>query len=176
MEGLICQYVLDFGCARKNVPRSSIDDLAERAIVNYHEKPEIITLAQAESYKAIRRRRAIPERQLYEIAVGQSSTNGTKGGGSYHVLQEMVAKTIMLERERSGGSIPTPFRADLIAHAAHAPRIIRQGKLFYLELVPVDNLPGRFYDTAAQWWCRNSVLWTVREVVGYIPLRINGQL
>ncbi len=204
----VFQIVLDFGYSTLVTAHSSIDDLAACAEANYRQHPNIITLAQSASYTQLLARGIIPLKQLFEIRVGQSGTNGTSGGGSYHVLQmaaAMLAAVPVPDRQpvayeladafRAIGpqDLPQPvrssefFRADfqppadwqkvfLVAHQAHAPRAIRQGQLFQLDLVPLRNLPTAFYKIADQWWCRGPILWELREMIGYWPLRLCGQL
>lgn len=163
------QIVLDFGYSTMVTAHSSIDDLAACAESNYRQHPNIITLAQSASYAQLLTNRIIPPKQLSEIQVGQSDTNGTSGGGSYHVLR---AAAMML------AFVSASDRQEifLVAHQAHTPRAIRQGRLFQLNLVPARNLPTTFYEIADQWWCRGPLLWKLREMIGYWPLKLCGQL
>lgn len=93
--------VLDFGYPLPNTPgRTSIDDLAECCLWNYRHDRDAVILAQertfrhlSQTYQTIGNTTTIPvflPGRLFEITgddVDQSSTNGTSGGGSYHVLR-----------------------------------------------------------------------------------------
>ena len=69
-----------------------------------------------------------------------------------------------------------PITATVVAHALHVRRVVRQGRLFGLELRPADGLPTELYRNAAQWWCRGRLRWHLREIIGFIPLRLAGQI
>jgi len=116
-------------------------------------------------------RSLFPKGNLLKVDIGQSNTNGLEEGGSYHVLKrasEMIAG-------RTGGNY-AETRVEIVAHQLHLPRVIKQAELFGLNAKPSRNLPTNLYPVAAQWWCRKKWLWYLREIVGYIPLKLSGQL
>lgn len=162
--------VLDFGYTENLSRESSIVDLAYAAEINYQNLSGAMVLAQSCTYEYMYYNQIISSDYLWRIDVGQSSTDGVKGGGSYHVLKR--AKEILEERE--GDYRKT--KIILVAHALHMPRVLRQAKLLGLEAEAGEELPSRFYPTAAQWWCRGKYRWYFREICGYLPLKITGQL
>lgn len=175
---------LDFGYPSNPRLRSSINDLAEFVARNYTDDQEAVVLAQDFIYDSLCRL-GFPRSRLIEVGTGQSSTAGTESGGSYHMLKEASAILRNVERESFGtkpladdlrrGDWP-PIRATLVAHALHAPRVVKQGRLFGMTLTPAEGLPRRLYKNAAQWWCRNALGWHLRELIGFIPLRLAGQI
>ncbi len=193
--------VLDFGYPLPNTPgRTSIDDLAECCLRNYRHDRDAVILAQertfrhlSQTYQTIGNTTTIPvflPGRLIEITgddVGQSSTNGTSGGGSYHVLRAArgIIQAKMGKQEHPHNDNVAPRGASqlrgnpvvhVVAHQAHLPRVLKQGKLFGLNLQPAPNLPSQFYPCAAQWWCRSQPLWLLREIIGFIPLKMAGQI
>ncbi len=167
--------VLDFGYANDPDKPSTIHDLAETTRRNFYYDNETVVLAQTESYIRLYLD-GFPAYRLLKIDVGQSGTNGTSGGGSYHVLKR--AKGMIIERElMHTGRIPTfPMIVTLVAHKLHVPRAVKQGELFGLTLVNAYELPTKLYSVAAQWWCRKKWLWHLREAIGYIPLKLLHQI
>lgn len=171
---------LDFGYPMNPQRRSSINDLAELIVRNYADEPETVILAQEFIYDMLCRLK-FPRSRMIEVATGQSGTNGTEGGGSYHMLR---AASAMLRQLTTVNWTPTatpvdggsPIEATVVAHALHVPRVMRQGRLFNLKLTPAEGLPKRLYKNAAQWWCRSRIWWHLRELIGFIPLRLAGQI
>lgn len=179
---------LDFGYPMDARERSSITDLASFIIYNYADEEQTIVLAQDFIYDYLRRR-GFPRGRLLEVSSGQSSTTGTESGGSYHMLQIASA---MLRNLEGDGPMTRPLPDDLaasgskqarpqvsatvVAHALHVRRVVKQGRLFGLKLQPAEGLPTEMYANAAQWWCRNRLAWYLRELIGFIPLRLAGQI
>lgn len=176
---------LDFGYPLNPQRRSSITDLADFIIKNYTDEPQTVVLAQDFIYDSLCRH-GFPKNRLLEVGTGQSSTTGTESGGSYHMLREASAMLREMERDGAGtkplmddltsGTWPPLPVVTLVAHALHAPRVVKQGRLFGLELTPAEGLPRRLYKNAAQWWCRSVPGWYLREVIGFVPLRLAGQI
>lgn len=162
--------VLDFGYPENPDALLSITDLAQCAQRNYWQNPDVLVLAQSCTYEYLAKRKIFPEERLLKIEVGQSNTNGLAAGGSYHVLKR-ASKMI---RERAGEDYDEVV--EIVAHELHLPRVLRQAGLFGLTAKPGGNLPTNLYATAAQWWCRKKYLWYFREMVGYVPLKLSGQL
>lgn len=163
-------YVIvpDFGYAKYPRGRTTIHDLGDCAAEYCASHPDTVVLAQSETYQYLRERHRYRHERLRQINVGQAGTNGTTGGGTYHVLREAAR---MMRQES-----PDCTKAFVVAHDLHARRVIKQGKLFGLELIALPNLPHKFYSTADQWWCRNRWLWYAREILGYPFLRYKGQI
>ena len=191
MSSLGNKYVLavDFGYPMNPHARSSILDLTEVVRRHYASDPRTIVLAQDFIHDMLARRQfRFPAERLIEVASGQSTTADLKSGGSYHMLQQ--ARAIMLAIERGAYypgkavSIELPRSLDgwprmdatVVAHALHVGRVVKQGKLLNLELTPAEGLPTRLYGEAAQWWCRSRAGWYFREMLGYIPLKLAGQI
>ncbi len=177
---LLYVIVLDFGYGVDSAWRTSIDDLADctEKFCAKCDPERTVVLAQSATYACLRQRSKMKPGQVQEIKVGQSTTNGTAGGGSYHVLKEARRMIIDDMLKKTGMTPSFPYTVLVVAHKAHLPRVKKQGMLrnIRLNLVPIENLPSAFYDTAAQWWCRNQLLWCLREAIGYVPLKIMGQL
>ena len=176
------QYVvaLDFGYPINPQRRSTINDLADFIIGCYAEETETVVLAQEFIYDMLCRQ-GFPRSRLLEVNTGQSGTNGLESGGSYHMLR---AASAMLKQLTAVNWTPSvmmvdggpPIEATVVAHALHVRRVVRQGRLFGLKLTPADGLPTALYRNAAQWWCRNRLGWHLREMIGFIPLRLAGQI
>lgn len=182
------QYVivLDFGYPADPNKRSTITDLADYIITNFAKNTKIVILAQEYIYSELQRQN-FPNKQLVAIRSGQSTSVGLESGGSYHMLR-MANDTLwrlmlndlgtapMVDDASSRRNWHPPLSITLVAHALHAPRIVQQGKLFGMRLIPAKGLPTALYANAAQWWCRSRPAWYFREVVGYIPLKLSYQL
>lgn len=187
MSSLEQKYViaLDFGYPLNPHRRSSIDDLAELVLRDYACESGVVVLAQDFIYDKLCRS-GFPRERLLEVGTGQSSTNGTESGGSYHMLREANAILRGLEQQKAGtrsladdlGHKPWPPLPiiTVVAHALHVRRVVKQGRLFGLEMTPAEELPSRLYRNAAQWWCRSRAGWYLREAIGFVPLRIAGQI
>lgn len=117
---------------------------------------------------------------------GSQAQPGPKVAVHTHMLREASAMLREMERDGAGtkpliddltsGTWPPLPVVTLVAHALHAPRVVKQGRLFGLELTPAEGLPRRLYQNAAQWWCRSVPGWYLREVIGFVPLRLAGQI
>lgn len=185
--GIKFVLAVDFGYPMDWHQRSSIEDLAECVCRRWREDTEAVVLAQDFIHDRLCRMR-FPQERLIEVASGQSSTASTESGGSYHMLQQ--ARAIMLSIERGqyypGRQVPVELprgldqwpqmRAYVVAHKLHVGRVVKQGRLLRMTLVPTKELPTKLYPTAAQWWCRSKPGWYCREIIGYIPLKLAGQL
>lgn len=174
------QYViaLDFGYPMNPQRRSTINDLAELIVRNYADEPETVVLAQEFIYDMLCRL-GFPRERLLEVSTGQSGTDGTKSGGSYHMLRGASAILRQLRAVNWTSAIVSdepPIRATVVAHALHVRRVMRQGRLFKLNLTPAEGLPTTLYRNAAQWWCRSRLAWYLREVIGFIPLWLAKQI
>ena len=179
------KYVIavDFGYPLNHRQRSSISDLAELTFKTWGDRPDTVILAQDFIYDKLSHH-GFPRDRLIEVGTGQSNTAGLQSGGSYHMLKEAHAIICRLEsdtcRSQQPQSHPSnaspPIQATVVAHALHVKRVVRQGQLLGLSLTPADNLPTRLYSSAAQWWCRNTFAWHLREAIGFIPLRLAGQI
>lgn len=64
----------------------------------------------------------------------------------------------------------------LIAQRHHVGRVAMQARRFGMTPAIPDGLPNIFDSLSEQWWCRNPVLWAVREIPGVPVLRLRGQL
>lgn len=168
--------VLDFGYSIDPMMPSSIDDLAKVTMKNYATDEDVTVLAQEETYDRLLLSYGFPMRRLRKIEVGQSGTNGTSGGGSYHVLRRAKAMIIDMELAASGRIPSFPMMVELVAHELHVSRAVRQGDLFDLVLTKAYGLPKKLYPQATQWWCRNKLLWYFREAIGWLPLKLMGQI
>jgi len=175
---------LDFGYPMNPQQKSSITDLASFVMRNYADEPQTVVLAQDFIYDSLCRMK-FPKDRLLEVSSGQSSTAGLSSGGSYQMLQ-MAAEMLrqletygtrpLLDDLRPGQAWP-PLSATVVAHALHVRRVVRQGELLGLQLAPPpQKLPKALYNNAAQWWCRSRPAWYLREVLGFIPLRLAGQI
>lgn len=190
MSSLRKDYVvaLDFGYPNNPQQQSSITDLAAFIMRNYADEARTVVLAQDFIYDSLCRMR-FPRERLLEVGSGQSSTAGLESGGSYHMLQMASALIRQLESENAG-TRPLPddlaasgagrhqpgIPATVVAHALHVRRVVRQGTLVGLRLTPAKGLPTALYRNAAQWWCRNRWAWHLREAIGFIPLKMAGQI
>lgn len=170
MSSLKYAIVLDFGYPNDPEEISSITDLAQCAQRNYWKDDDAVVLAQSCTYEHLMKGDLFPKGKLLRINVGQSNTNGLEEGGSYHVLKR--ASEMIAER----GDSYAETEVEIVAHKLHLPRVMKQDELFNLKVRPSKNLPTNLYPTAAQWWCRKKYLWYFREIVGYIPLKLSGQL
>lgn len=137
-------------------------------------------LAQTETYQALAQRHVYLPGQLALIPIGQAATNGTTGGGTYHVLacaKEMIEQyefdQVVKLPHGENYQAPTIY---VVAHQLHLPRAVKQGKIFSMDLIPAAHLPSQFYPIAAQWWCRNKILWYLREAVGIPFLKWKHQI
>ena len=188
MSTLSKQYViaLDFGYPANPNERSTIEDLADHIVTNFSKNAKAMILAQ-EYVHAELQRRNFPDDQLVEICSGQSTSIGLESGGSYHMLRmandtlwrlmlDDLSKTPMTDDASPRRNWHPPLTIKLVAHALHAPRIVQQGKLFGMRLIPAKDLPTALYPNAAQWWCRSRRAWYFRESIGYIPLKLSRQL
>lgn len=162
--------VLDFGYAKATTERTSIEDLGSHVYTHYSKDPNAVILAQSATYEYLRYLQ-FPMRRLHLINVGQADTNGTKGGGTYHVFQEAHQMICHLR-----GKAKYEKTIQLVAHQSHVSRALRQGQLFHLQLHPAPDLPTEFHLAADQWWCRGPLLWRIREIVGYLPLKLSHQI
>ena len=182
------QYVivLDFGYPTDPQQRSTITDLADYIVTNFAENAKVMVLAQECTYAELRQR-GFPGEQLVEICSGQSTSVGLESGGSYHMLRmandmlwqlmlDDLGTAPMIDDASSRRNWHPPMAITLVAHALHAPRVVQQGRLFGMRLIPARGLPTALYQNAAQWWCRNRLAWHFREIVGYIPLKLSHQL
>lgn len=176
MRSLKYAIVLDFGYTKdpEDAP-STIYDLAEATMKNFLSDEEVIVLAQTETYMRLHLD-GFPTHRLLHIDVGQASTNGTSGGGTYHVLRR--AKGLIINHElKNSGRIPAfPMVVLLVAHQLHVPRAVKQGELFGLTLVKAHGLPSKLYSVAEQWWCRKKLLWYLREIAEYPMLKLTRQI
>lgn len=162
--------VLDFGYTESAAIESSIADLAEAAKINYQKLPWSAVLAQSYTYEYMYYNQIVSSDDLHLIGVGQSNTNGLQDGGSYHVLKQAREMLEEMDGDYHKAKIV------LVAHELHMPRVLRQAKLLGLNVEPGEELPSMLYSTAAQWWCRGKYRWYFREICGYLPLKIAGQL
>lgn len=169
--------ILDFGYTKDPSIPSTIHDLGECALDHGVEKSEDVTvLAQSATYEYLCRKSPTLARsgRLHEIKVAQSgndNSGGLKDGGSYFVLKRAYAMLKKLDL-----SLP-PYDIDLVAHELHVPRAMRQARLVgFHYVIPYYNVPTKLYRAAAQWWCRNKFLWYLRELIGFIPLKLAKQL
>lgn len=175
---------LDFGYPMNPQQKSSITDLASFIMQNYADEPQTVVLAQDFIYDSLCRMK-FPKDRLLEVGSGQSSTAGLSSGGSYQMLQMAAEMLRQLETRgtrplpddlRPGRAWP-PLLATVVAHALHVRRVVRQGKLLGLQLAPPpQKLPKALYNNVAQWWCRSRPAWYLREALGFIPLRLAGQI
>lgn len=163
--------VLDFGYAKDATKRTSIWDLGDYVAQYCKENPSVTVLAQSETFQYLNERHATCCRRLLKITVGQSSTDGTTDGGSYHVLREAAR---MIDQE--GSWFRDHATIFVVAHSLHVARVVRQGRLFGLNLLALPNLPCKLYTAADQWWCRNRLFWYFRELIGCPILKLKGQI
>ncbi len=192
--------VLDFGYPKHpvDIPSSSIRDLAEYAWRHYGANENVAILAQEYTYGCLIQLRnesscevdcvhsasvsfMIPDQhqyfaQIYKISIGQSTTTGLENGGAYHVLREAARMITELEWQHFGRYIRYIQRVTLVAHRLHASRASLQAKKLGLIAEIPSDLPTQFHSVAAQWWCRNQWAWYLRELIGYIPLKLAGQI
>lgn len=169
--------VLDFGYTKDPDVPSSIHDLGD-CILRHGaaRRADTIVLAQSATYDYLRKKSPdlAESGRLHEIKVAQSGSEnagGVKDGGSYFVLKR--AKEMLSEIKLPVAT----YDVYLLAHQLHFPRARRQAYLVgFSWVVPFPNAPDRLYAAAAQWWCRSRVLWNLREIVGYIPLKLAGQI
>lgn len=169
--------VLDFGYTRNPDVPSSIHDLGDCLLRHKADlRADMIILAQSATYDYLcRESPTLAESgRLYEVKVVQSSelnAGGIRDGGSYFVLKR--AKEMLSEMEL----LTTAYDVYLLAHQVHLPRAKRQAYLVgFSWILPYPDVPDRLYSAAAQWWCRSRFLWNLRELVGYIPLKLAGQI
>lgn len=192
--------VLDFGYPTRlaNLPCSSIGDLARYTLAHYAIYPATVILAQDYTYDYMVALRDLSNQEvdrinaagtpfinpvqyqypaeIVKIEVGQSTTAGLENGGSYHVLKAAAEMITKLEQQRTGQQATHAQEVTLIAHRSHAPRASLQAeKLGLITEIPSD-LPAKFHTMAAQWWCRSKWAWCLRELIGYIPLKLAGQI
>ena len=163
--------VVDFGYPEDPEELSTIDDLAQYVCDHYlvHRDDGWVILAQSETYGALRQM-GFWSNQIIELGVSQSTTvGGLRSGGSFEVVQ--AARDYLRAHEKRKPKVIT-----LVAHSLHAKRVVRQGQIVGLKLRPAPNLPEVLYKSAAQWWCRSKWGWYLREVIGYLPLKLTGQL
>jgi hypothetical protein len=64
----------------------------------------------------------------------------------------------------------------IIAQRHHVGRVAMQARLFGMMPAIPSGLPDMFDPLSEQWWCRNPILWAVREIPGVPALRLRGQL
>lgn len=169
--------VLDFGYANDPRITSSIHDLGEYVL---NRKVEIrhntIVLAQTASYNYLCEKSPVLARsgRLFEIDVEQSGTKngaGVRDGGSYFVLKRAYEMATVLDIANS------PYDVCIVAHKLHMPRALRQAKLVgFSDAVACSDVPSKLYRDAAQWWCRHRLFWYLRETIGFLPLKIAGQI
>lgn len=166
---------LDFGYTLEIDTRSSIEDLADVVIELYAEDEEAVILAQSYVYACLARSQKIPAERLVRIETGQSGTFTLNKGSTYDVLK--IAKRIIEERLETAETRSRYDRiVQLVAHSLHTTRAMQQGLSMELILIPYGKMPTRLYGTAAQWWCRSEALWKLREAIGFIPLKLAGQI
>lgn len=169
--------VLDFGYTKDPAVPSSIHDLGDCLLRhNMETRADIIVLAQSAVYTYLCQKSPalVDSGRLYEIGVAQSGSNnrgGIRDGGSYFVLER--AREMLAEIDLSA----TAYDVYLVAHQLHMPRVRRQAYLVgFISALPYCDVPVKLYRSAAQWWCRSRFLWHLREIVGYIPLKMVGQI
>lgn len=158
---------LDFGYSLDDNALSSIDDIALATLVLTGRCKNCIVLAQEKVHNRIEnlRKHDFP---LFKLETGQSTTSGMTGG-TWHALR--AAKRIM-DQYCLGDS------AILISHELQFNRAQNQAHKIglYVRRPKGVTLPRVCYKTAEQWWCRNGFGWHLRELFGYIPLKLRGQL
>lgn len=178
MSTLFFVIVLDFGYMDNPAIHSTIYDLGDRVLAQEAQAKGSVILAQSETYKYLRSqcRQLVETNRLIEIDVGQSGAEnggGIQGGGTYHVLKR--AKELIAQRIKATSDWMSP-KVFIVAHQLHIRRALKQAELLGIDAIPAGYLPQKLYPEAAQWWCRNKILWRLREGIGYIPLKIAGQL
>ena len=156
---------LDFGYTEDKDALSSVDDIALATLEVADRYKDCVVLAQENVYRLIEPFKNYP---LYKIESGQSSVTGAIGG-TWEALKE--ARKIMDKYDL--GEMAT-----LITHELHYERARLQAEKNGIIVIPFPTffLPYRCYKNAAQWWCRNRFFWHLRESIGYIPLKLRGQL
>lgn len=175
--------VLDFGHPKDlaDISSSSISDLGNYAIRQYGCEDDAVILAEGHTYQYLQSITAhnsdLTKASIVEIPIyGQpGNLHCLTQGGSYRVLQSAKMQILQLEKARTGNNTCT-VEAILIAHQYHVKRTSLQAKKLGLLVSIPGNLPDKFYNGAAQWWCRSKFMWRLRELIGYLPLKLTGQL
>lgn len=169
--------VLDFGFTEDPDVPSTIHDLGDCILNKGAEvRKDMIILAQSATYEYLcEASRTLAESgRLHEIDVAQSGADnggGIQDGGSYFVLKR--AYEMMAELDLEG----PPYDIYLMAHALHMPRVVRQAQLVgFRYTISCYDIPTKLYPAAAQWWCRYRPLWYLREIAGFIPLKLAKQI
>ncbi len=96
---------------------------------------------------------------------GPSSDTTASEGGTWGELKQAIAKV--------GNTEDRPI---IVAQASHAPRVAKQAELLGLKPLLPLNLPELFDTESSQWWCRGSLRWAARELIGAPVLRRRQQL
>lgn len=168
--------ILDFGYTDGLDEISTIADLAECTQRNYQMLDEALVMAQSCTHEYLEKYEMIPSDRLRKIDVGQSNTSELEDGGTYYVLRQVVAMLNELFMKPPEWMLVLES-VKIVAHELHSPRAVKQAELLtVLNIEPAQFLPSKLYSVAKQWWCRNKVLWYAREIFGYLPLKIAGQL
>jgi hypothetical protein len=106
-----------------------------------------------------------PEVSLAGVFTDISANTLANHGGTWSELQQ--AKTMQGEKWQH------PI---LIGQANHVARIAMQARAVGMEPALPPNLPTGFDHNSYQWWCKNPLLWSLRESIGVFKLRRLGQL
>jgi len=151
---------LDFGYSLNGDTLSSIDDLALATLNATYRYEDCIVLAQEKIYEQLARISS-HDFVMFKLETGQSTSMSTNSGGTWQAL--VMAKSILDQYDLG-------YDVILIAHKLHFRRAQNQAKKLGIAM------PYRCYAAAEQWWCRNPFSWHLRELIGYFPLKLKGQL
>ena len=159
---------LDLGYSLNGDTLSSIDDLALATLNATYRYEDCIVLAQEKIYEQLARISS-HDFVMFKLETGQSTSVSTNSGGTWQAL--VMAKSILDQYDLG-------YDVILIAHKLHFRRAQNQAKKLNINVMPAHDvaLPYRCYAAAEQWWCRNPFSWHLRELIGYFPLKLKGQL
>lgn len=146
-------------------PAEGSDGLVNKAIAGYINE-HYSDLPVCASLSVVRALRKInPKITIIGTFDNTSANTSASTGGTW--------KELGLAKSFAGEFWEYPV---IVAQAYHVGRVSKQARKIGMHPVVSLNLPPIFDPNSTQWWCRNSLLWALREIPGALILRMRGEL
>ena len=129
---------------------SANEAIAEFIVEGYSHLPIVAAQRVATAIHRLK-----PRLELAGVFAGPSSNTLASEGGTWGELRQAV--------EIMGSKELDPI---IVSQARHAPRIAKQAVKFGLDPILPPSLPEDFDKESKQWWCKGSLRWAARELIG----------
>jgi hypothetical protein len=139
---------------------SANEAIAEFIVERYSHLPIVAAQRVASAIHLLK-----PRLELAGVFEGPSSNTVASEGGSWGELKQAV--------DVMGGKEMKPIIA---SHARHAPRVVLQAHKMGVDAILPPYLPKDFDENSEQWWCRGSLRWAARELIGVPELLRRRQI